>query len=86
MGVSCEGTDVVMIFLAGKAFRETTSWIGGDRILTAVTLYGPWVFSKVIFCMGGEAIEHSMIGNDGLTCSGETSCIGGEGMEQEVMG
>ncbi len=33
ISASCEGTDVVMIFLAGMAFRETTSWIGGDVIV-----------------------------------------------------
>ncbi len=73
MGVSCEGTDVVMIFLAGKGFRHMTSWTGGDGILISVTLYGPFTFREMTFCTGGEMIEHSMIRKDGLTCSEETS-------------
>ncbi len=65
MGASCEGTDVVVIFLVGKAFREMTSWIGGDGILTSETLYGPLALRETIFWIGSEAIEVSTIGNDG---------------------
>ncbi len=72
MGISWEGTVVVVILPVGNAFSVTTSWIGGDRILHSVTLNGPLGFSEVIFCMGGEEIGHWMIGNDGKTCSEET--------------
>ncbi len=73
MGVSCEGTDVVVIFLTGKAFSVMTSWIGGDGILTSVTLYGPFAIRGTTFWIGSDAIVVSMIGNDGKTCSVMTS-------------
>ncbi len=73
MGVSCEGTDVEMILLAGNGFSVTTSWTGGDRILTAVTLYGPWAFRGTTFWIGSDAIGVSMIGKEGKTCSDEIS-------------
>ncbi len=57
----------MVIFLEGKAFSETTSWIGGDRVLTAVTLYGPWDFRGMTFWIGGDAIGVSMIGKEGKT-------------------
>ncbi len=65
MGTSCDGTDVVMILLMGKAFGVTTSWTGGDRILHSVTLNGPLAFSEVTVWIGGEAIEVLMTGRDG---------------------
>ncbi len=76
----------MMILLVGKAFSVTTCWTGGDGILISVTLCRPLAFSGTIFWIGGDAIEHSTIGKDGKTCSEVTSCICGEGIEQEVMG
>ncbi len=52
IGVSWEGTDVVMIFLAGKAFSVTISWMGGDGILTSETLYGPFALREMTCCIG----------------------------------
>ncbi len=40
IGVSWEGTDVVMIFLVGKAFSVMTSWIGGEMIWHSMILFG----------------------------------------------
>ncbi len=65
MGVSCEGTDVEMILLVGNGFSVMTSWTGGDRILTAVTLYGPWAFRGMTFWFGGDTIEVWTIGKEG---------------------
>ncbi len=73
IGVSCDGTDVEMILLAGNGLSEMTCWTGGDRILHSLTLYGPFAFRGITFCMGSEAIVHSTIGNDGKTCNDETA-------------
>ncbi len=73
IGASCDGTDVVVILLEGKAFSVTTSWTGGDRILHSVTLYGLWAFREMTCWIGSDAIVVSMIGNDGKTCSVETA-------------
>ncbi len=84
-GVSCEGTDVVMILLVGKGFSEMTSWTGGDGILISVSLYGPWAFSETIFCMGGDGIGTVMTSCIGATLSNVICWIGGDGIAHSTI-
>ncbi len=86
MGVSWEGTDIVMIFLTGKAFSVTTSWTGGDGILTSVTLNGMPAFSETTSWIGGDGILTSVTLNGPWAFRGTTCCMGGEAIEVWTIG
>ncbi len=80
MGVSCEGTDVVMILLMGKGFSEITSWTGGKGILISVILCEVCAFSVTICCMGGDGIGTVTILCTGVALSDVICWIGGDGI------
>ncbi len=61
MGVSCEGTVIVMIFLEGKAFRETTCCTGGEMIEHLMIGKDRKTCSEVTSCTGGEGIIQEMM-------------------------
>ncbi len=84
-------------WIGGETIGVLMIWIGLKVDIFMIGIFGvlKWTLRVVLFevtCrdvtfwIGADAIEVSMTGIDGKTCSKVTCCIVGEGIIQEVMG